>query len=295
MKLRDIMTMRPLTVGTGDPPAEVERLMQAARVHHLPLVDGDRLVGIWLATEEGPVVLLGPEAVHQAAPDEEAVRAIAALLGGAQAALAVEGGAPVGILTQADVIDLVRADLRGASGSVPPPPVVVRLVGPAGSGKSTLILRTIPMLRRCEVGVIQANPAEGQPEITGTPVIREPHAHWRKGLRTAVEQLGGMHVILVEDRDSPPDLSTGLGEDAQVVVVPFAAADVVSDDSLRQAQAMVVTKVDGIDAAEVKECLDGVRARHPGLAVIAVGSGSDDPGLTEWRNWIEGIVLRRHG
>jgi CBS domain-containing protein len=295
MRLRDIMTTRPLTVGTDDPPAEVERLMRAAQVHHLPLMDGDRLVGMWLATEDGPVVLLGPEAVHQAAPDEEAVRAIASLLGGAQAALAVEGGAPVGILTRADVLELLRAELRGGSGVLPPPPVVVRLVGPAGSGKSTLILRTIPMLRRCEVGVIQANPAEGQPEITGTPVIREPHAHWRKGLRSAVEQLGGMHVILVEDRDSPPDLSSGLGEDAQVVVVPLAALDVVSDESLRQAQALVVTKVDGVDAADVERRLGEVSARHPGLEVMAIGSAADDPGLAAWRDWIEGIVLRRHG
>lgn len=293
MRLSDIMTTRPLTVGPDDPPVEVERLMQTARVHHLPLVDGDQLVGMWLATEDGPVVLLGPDSVHQAPPHEEAVRAIASLLAGAHAAVAVEAGTPVGILTRTDVLELVRSELRTSSGAAALPPVVVRLVGPAGAGKSTLILRTIPMLRRCEVGVIQANPAGGQPEITGTPVVREPHAHWRKGLRSAVEQLGGMQVVLVEDRDSPPDLTPGLGEDAQVIVIPLAALDVVSDDSLRQAQALVVTKLDGADREDVARRLDAVAARHPGLTVLAIGSAADDSGLAAWHEWIEGIVLRR--
>src|SRR5262249_61937521 len=92
MKTRDIMTPSPVTVGPKDRPAEIKRLMEAARVHHLPLVDQGRLVGLWLSTEEGPLVMVGPERGHEATPEADAEDTMAALLRGREAAAGGGGG-----------------------------------------------------------------------------------------------------------------------------------------------------------------------------------------------------------
>ena len=69
MTFRDVMRRDPLTV-TSDASAETaRRLMDDNRIHHLPVVDGDQLAGIWVATESGEVVLLGPERLREASPD----------------------------------------------------------------------------------------------------------------------------------------------------------------------------------------------------------------------------------
>ena len=38
MKLQDVMSIEPLTVGTDVPPETARRLMEDGRVHHLPIV-----------------------------------------------------------------------------------------------------------------------------------------------------------------------------------------------------------------------------------------------------------------
>ncbi|MCB1087777.1 MAG: CBS domain-containing protein [Verrucomicrobiae bacterium] len=40
------MTSEPVTVRHGDPISKVRKLFQENHLHHLPVVDGDRLVGI---------------------------------------------------------------------------------------------------------------------------------------------------------------------------------------------------------------------------------------------------------
>ena len=295
MNLRQVMRQKLLTATPDESATDAARVMAAARVRHMPVVDGDRLLGMWLATEDGDAVLIDADRIHEATPDADALDAVSELVGGQEAVLVWDGGRPVGILTRADVIELVRRALAGDLRSTVVPPVVVRLIGPAGSGKSTLIARTVPLLRRCEVGVIQANP-QGAParELAGVPVIADPHAHWRKGLRAAVERLGGVGLILVEDRDSPPELEAGLGEDAQVLVVPAADVGGLDDATLRQAQALVATKVDeappGLD---VTGALAAIAGRHPQLATFPVSAAADDDGLAGWQAWIEALALRR--
>ena len=296
MNLRQVMRQAVLTATPDESAADAARVMAAARVRHVPVVEDDRLLGMWLATGGGDAVRVNADRVHQATPDEDALDALSELVGGREAVLVWEGGRPVGILTRADVIELVRR-ARGDVRSAAVPPVVVRLVGPAGAGKSTLIARTVPLLRRCEVGVIQANPQGTTPqaqELAGVPVIADPHAHWRKGLRAAVERLSGVGLIVVEDRDSPAKLEAGLGEDAQVLVAPAADLGGLDDATLRQAQAVVVTKVDEAPAGlDVARALGVIADRHPQLAMFPVSATTSDEGLAEWREWIEALVLRR--
>ena len=293
MKLQDVMSIEPLTVGTDVPPETARRLMEDGRVHHLPIVDGDQLVGMWVATDAGPIVLLGPERLLETSPEVGAMEAVEAMMGN-EAVVAMAEGRPVGILTRTDALDLVRGGLATTRRVMSP--LVVRFVGPARSGKTTLLLRTTAGLKHCHVGVIEANPEPPEQRlpahVNGVPVAYAPAAHWRKGFRTAIEHMGGLDVILVEDRDQPPEAGIGLGEDVQIIVVPLADAGTIRVSRLVDAQAVVLTKPDeasGVDGAEERARL---RRANPNLGVFVVGLGDDDRGMRTWQMWLEARLLR---
>jgi CBS domain-containing protein len=300
MKTQDIMTPRPVTVGPDDRPSEVRRLMAAARVHHLPLIDGGRLVGLWMSKEGGPLVMVGPERVHETTPEADAEDTMAALLGGREAAVVWgDGQTPVGVLTRNDALEVLRQAFAQGLGRRYLRPVVLRMIGPAGAGKTTLLARTVEHLDRCEVSVVQANaPAAGDAgaaAITGVPVVDAPSAHWRKGFQEVLQGMGDAQLVVFEDRDTAPVLTDrGLGEDLRVLVVPSADVERIPDDSIAESQAVVVTRLDEAPPDfELGRVAQRLRARHPHLAVFGVAAGQDDRGLTDWQHWLEGQVLSR--
>ena len=191
-------------------------------MRHLPVVEAGRLVGVWTATGDGPLLLLGPERVHETHPDVDAAEAMEALLADAEVVFVWDAGVPAGILTRSDVLAMVRAALGRGIGRRHPRPCVLRLAGPAGAGKTTLIVRTLPLLGRIDTAVVQANAAEAGDAgaLAGARAVDDPHAHWRAGLTRATDRLADAQLILLEDRDGPVELSHGIGEDAQVAVVP---------------------------------------------------------------------------
>jgi Ni2+-binding GTPase involved in maturation of urease and hydrogenase len=203
------------------------------------------------------------------------------------------------VLTRADALRIMRSALAlGSVGHRQIRPVVLRLVGPADAGKSTLMLRTIERMRRCEVAVVQANAAAAGSEparaMAGAPVLDASDAHWRKGLQRCVELLGDAQLIIVEDRDGPPELGTGLGEDMQVLVVPPGALGAITPQSLKEAQALVVTKLDvAPEGFDLGAALAAIHAHVPQLPVFGVAALHDDRGLEEWQRWLEGRVLSR--
>ena len=123
------------------------------------------------------------ERLREASPDAAVVDVVGMMLADDTVVAMSEGG-PTGILTRADVLDLVRKGLA-ARRTETPPPLVLRLVGPAGGGKTTLLLGTIGRLSRCNVGVIEANPDPPEDRlparVSGASVAYAPAAHWRKG------------------------------------------------------------------------------------------------------------------
>ncbi|HEX2503197.1 MAG TPA: CBS domain-containing protein [Miltoncostaeaceae bacterium] len=290
------MSARPIMVSDHEPPADLHRLMEAGRVHHLPVVEAGRLVGVWTATGDGPLLLLGPERVHETHPDVDAAEAMEALLADAEVVFVWDAGVPAGILTRSDVLAMVRSALGRGIGRRHPRPCVLRLAGPAGAGKTTLIIRTLPLLGRIDTAVVQANVAEAGDAgaLAGARAVDDPHAHWRAGLTRATDRLADAQLILLEDRDGPVELSHGIGEDAQVAVVPLADVDEVPDEALSDAQALVVTRVDEV-AEDRPARIDAVRARFPGIPVFPVAAGHDDRGLDAWARWLEGQVLSRRG
>jgi Ni2+-binding GTPase involved in maturation of urease and hydrogenase len=292
------MSTHPVVAGPRDSPDELERLMRTARVRHLPLVEEGRLAGLWMQTAEGPLVLLGPESVHQVPADSDVDAALEALFAGREAVVAVEGGEPVGVLTRADVLDIVRTAIGRGIGRRPCRPVVMRLLGPAGAGKTTLMIRTVGLLRRVEAAVVQTNaPAHAEgPEVAGAPVVDAPEAHWRKGLADCVAALGDRQLIIVEDRDGPARAGPGIGEDLQVVVVPAGDVRGLDPAGLRDAQAVVVTMMDIAPAdLDLDAETERLRGANPGLPVFGLAPGHDDRGLDAWLAWVEGQVLPRRG
>lgn len=297
MKVREVMSSHPILVRADEQATvDLRRLIKAGKVHHLPVVDGPWLVGVWVATPEGPLVMVGRDKVFETSPDADAGEAIRALLEDAEAVLVWDSGVPAGVLTRTDVLAIVKTALGRGIGRRHPRPVVIRLAGPPGAGKTTLMVRTLALLGRLDVAVIQANAQEaGEDRLGGVRSIDEPGAHWRAGLQRAVERLSDAQLILVEDRDGPVDLSHGIGEDVQVAVVPAADVPALAAERLSDAQAVVITKVDEVPLAEAQAAREDLQARCPGLEVFAVAAGHDDRGLDPWSRWIERCVLSRHG
>lgn len=295
MKVRDVMSSRPIVVGEG--ARDARHLMELGRVRHVPVVEGTRLLGLWMATEEGPVVLLGPDQVREVDADDPASEAMDALVAGAEAVLVWDAGVPAGMLTREDLSAVVRSAVAQGIGRRHPRPVVARLVGPAGAGKTTLLVRTLALLGRLRVAVVQANAAVARDagEIAGARAVDDPAAHWRAGLSRAVERLADTELILVEDLDGPLELGRGIGEDLLVAVVPAAHAGDLTRRDLEEAQALVLTRADEVGDDALGAALSGVRERCGDVRVFTTAAAHDDRGLAAWVDWLGGEALRRRG
>lgn len=293
MRVRDIMSSRPIVV--GERASDVKRLMEVGHVSHVPVVEGGRLVGIWIATEGGTLLMLGPDQVYETRPGVDATEALEALVEGAEAVLVWDSGVPAGVLTRTDLLSVVRTAVRRGIGRRHPRPAVVRIAGPAASGKTTLLMRTLGLLARIDVAIIQGN-AEAPSEVAalaGARALDEPDAHKRAGLQRAVDKLADAQLILVEDRDGPHDAMGDIGEDVRVAVVPATELDAVTPERLEGVEALVATRADECAELDVEDGLRGLRKRCRGLHTFAVAAGHDDRGLDAWARWLESQAFQR--
>ena len=300
MKAKDVMTRHPILVSAADRERDgLLELMRDADIHHLPVVEDGMLLGVWVATDDGQMLMLGPERVREVSSDADADAGVRALMGDAEVVLVRDAGLPVGVITRSDVLGIVRTAIGRGIGRRHPRPTVIRIAGRNGAGKTTLIMRSLAQLGRFDAVVVQANAAEEDAAPAGDAAaathVVEPSAHWRSGLDRVVTRLADSELILVEDRDGELDLAHGIGEDVQVAVVPVAGLGELRPDQLADAQAVVATHAEGLSDAELTEAVAAVRARCPGLEVFAVGAVGDDPGLAEWVRWVSKQVMRRRG
>jgi len=297
MRVSDVMSARPIVVTSNSRRETVRRLMETAGVHHIPVIDDGRVAGVWLATREGPLILLGPEHVDQTVPEADAEEAMTALIEDSETVLVWDSGVPAGIVTPSDLRTLVRDALRAHVGRRYGAPVVAVICGPAGAGKTTLLTRTLSLLPDIEIGVVQGNAkADGPPvELLGARSVDAPQAHWRSGLRRAVTRLAGSELILAEDLDGPVDPDTDAGEDLQIVVLD--ARDLASRDDalLARASAVAICRADQADPLAVDAAVAAIRARRPHVPVFVLAPGHDDRGLRGWAEWLEGQVRVRTG
>lgn len=128
LKVEDAMTHFPVTISPATSIAEARSLMEKYRVHHLPVVDGVRPVGIVAdrdlriaeaiyrahegASAQLAVALVGNQQVHESAPAAtlESVLLDMARLG-VGASMVVDRGRLVGVLTTTDACRLFAEHL----------------------------------------------------------------------------------------------------------------------------------------------------------------------------------------
>jgi Ni2+-binding GTPase involved in maturation of urease and hydrogenase len=296
------MTRVPLTATPDAAPEEVEALLQAANIHHLPLVDGDQVIGLWLATDEGPTVLLSADSVGRVDVSDPAEDAVGQLLEDREMVIAWEGSSPVGVLTRTDLKRVMSAGMaEGHDRSRRPSPLIIRFLGAAGCGKTTLILRTIPRLRRWSSGVVEACPPtdEDAPrrQLEGQPAVFDERAHDESVLPRVIHGLGPVEVVLFEDRERPERRGEEDDEGFCVLVVTAEDTGGLHADDLTDARAIVITKLDvapeGFDLEEERRT---IAALNPGVAVFGVAAAVDGRGLDEWQAWLEHECLPKlHG
>ena len=260
-------------------------------------MDGDRLVGLWVAT--GPDLdLHPPDTVLEMQADETAQRALEALLDDRLAVLVRDGERPVGVLTRTNVIDFVHTALIHDVGKHTAHPILMRVVGPADAGKTTLLARTLPLLRHFPTAMVTADPP-GVPEAAtgaeaGPEVLHVPEAHWARSVHGWITQVAEARLVLLEDEAPLPYLGGGLMDDALVLVVCAGREGEVADQAVKKAAAVVLTKADAAPAGfDPAGACSKLQARVPGLAVFCTAAGSDERGLVEWADWIERRVLAR--
>jgi Ni2+-binding GTPase involved in maturation of urease and hydrogenase len=296
MKVRDVMTAHPVLATPRDADRErVRKLMEDADVHHVPVVDGDELVGVWAQGEDGSVFLLGGDRVIELPADADADEAMRALMREAEVVLVRDEGVATGILTRADALAILRTALGRGVGRRHRRPAVIRVAGARGTGKTTLIMRTLAQLSGVDAVVLQANEPTGPATAGDAREVVDDAAHWRAGLSRAVARLQDAQLILVEDRDEDPDLSRGIGEDAQAAVIDARDVGRVPTQRLRDAQAIVLTHADEAPADEAAAAVAACRERFPGTPVFVVGPGAGDDGLAAWAEWVRRTVMRRRG
>ncbi len=293
MRVDDIMTRRPLTVGPGTPRADVRDLLADARIHHMPILDGDQLVGLWIGHGDGTIALLGPEKVAVLDEHEDAAEAVSAILRGQAAVIATSDGSPTGMITAEDVQRLAVAALthdldRRAHG-----PVVVRFVGPEGSGKTTLLLRTIASLQECAIGMVRPGAVTGTSEgpriIDGAPVIEDASADRMSGLRRAITALGPVRVVFLEDRAGTRRPRWGLGESLLIAVAEPHDVARLADDLFEECNALVVVRRDSSRAAS--DAAEYAEARRAALPIFVVDAEGDPESLRPWSRWLRSRVL----
>ncbi len=305
MRAKDVMTSHPILVSGGVKDREaLRRMMEDADIHHLPIVEDGMLLGVWVATGDGRVVMLGRDRVEEISSDASADAGMRALMGDAEAVLVRDAGLPVGVITRSDVLGIVRTAIGRGIGRRHPRPTVIRIAGPAGAGKTTLIMRSLAHLGQFDAVIVQANMAAADAEAAeevasaeaaGVREVVEPAAHWRSGLERVVGRLADAELILVEDRDGELDLAHGIGEDVQVAVVTARDAATLTASQLADAQAVVVTDAAALGSDGVAAVVASVLARCQGIEVFVLASVQDDDGLAEWVRWVSMQVTRRHG
>jgi Ni2+-binding GTPase involved in maturation of urease and hydrogenase len=297
LRVADLMTRIPVRLAPTAPQSAVDEVFEDDLIHHLPVVEGDRTVGLWVRTPDDATVLHDAESVGRATPGDSPESAIDQLFEGKEAVLVWEGDEPVGILTRSDVRRLItRAVEVGLGRRASRPPLIVRFYGPRYAGKTTLIMRTLPLIRHGLAGVVDSgDPPEDFDRVAleGSPAVYGHGDEARSGLDQAIKTLGDVQIVLFEDHaedDSAPD---DAGEDLRIIVIPVTEAPRLKESALDGAHALVITKLDLVPEFDLVAFSRRMVATHPDLEVVGVAAAIDDRGLDRWRRWLQRNYLPR--
>lgn len=110
-KVREIMTPKPATIGLDTSLAEIASLMEARRVKRLPVMQGDRLVGIVTRSDFLPAVANLPNGAQSISEDDDQIRAavLAAMEGARWAPCALNVSVKDGVVSLRGVVSGTHA------------------------------------------------------------------------------------------------------------------------------------------------------------------------------------------
>ncbi len=246
LRVADIMTPNPRTVEPTNSVGTALRIMQEGGFHHLPVVQGEHLVGIvhahdirrslgWVTLPERveftpemwdavPLAHVMRPVDVTATPDTPVAHIVEVMTKRLVTGIpVVEGQRLVGIVTVRDVLDLTaRLIDRFAEQRIPP---AVCFVGRAKSGKTTLIERLIPELRArgYRVGVLKHH-------FHPTLVDQEGKDTWR------YERVGASPVVIVSAVQTAAFHQTEKEPPMDVVLAEhFSGVDIVLVEGYRWA------------------------------------------------------------
>ncbi|CAN0510057.1 unnamed protein product, partial [Phaeothamnion confervicola] len=121
------------------------------------------------------------------------------------------------------------------------------MIGPPEAGKTTLLVRTLALLRRCEVAVVMTD-QDAQPGAADDRlpdgVVHAPEAHWTRALYGWIAQLEEAQLVLLEDTASLPNLGGAAMDEVLVLVVPAGLENQIAAGVLGRAAALVLTRLD---------------------------------------------------
>lgn len=261
MRIREWMTPSPITVGPTTPVTGLPQMMSLRRLRHLPVVEGERLVGI-ITDRDLRTVLPSPATSFSAgeihflldrltvdqvmtrrvltvAPEEPLAEAVRQMLEHKIGALpVVEHGRLVGIITEIDVLRAF-ASVLGLPGAAVPgagPRETVRptiLVPLDGADGSEAVLPAVGELARAEgarVRLLHVALPPGEVLADGDRVIAyadqetaRVEAEMLAYLRTAAERLHGIEVELAVRFGDPAEEIVSEAESTGPAMIAMAS------------------------------------------------------------------------
>lgn len=270
MRVSALMTRKPYTLQPGASLDEAIQLMDEHGLRHLPLVDGDRLVGIvsdrdllaatgWLPARvrevyQDPVtdqrartlMELAHARVHTLSPEDTVVSAAVELVSSKIGCLPVlERGVLVGILTETDLMRAFADGCRGrARGTVIDPPVSSRMTrGVRTATSSATLEEALELLRALDVRHLPVVQDERVVGIVSDRDLRRAQGSNRDGDTTVDEVMS--HSVATIEPEKPLSFAADL-----MLLRRIGAVPVVDDDRL----VGIVTTTDLLD-----HCLESLR------------------------------------
>ena len=281
MKVRDVMTAHPVLATARDADRDrVRQLMEDADIHHVPVVNGDELVGVWPGRGR-----LGVPARWR--PRDRAFRRGRGRSGDVRADARRRGrswcatrACRAAILDPRRRLAILRTALGRGSEAAPQPTVHPRRRR-ARHRKTTLIVAPWPSCRLDAVAAAGQRRHRSSVGGRGRRVVNGS-AHWGPARPRRRAAAG---------RAADPGRGPGRGPGPVArhrrgrsrwwssTRSTWAACPPAH---LRDAQAIVLTHAEEATSDEAEAAAAACGERFPGVRVFVVGQGAGDDGLAEW-------------
>lgn len=192
--------------------------------------------------------------------------------------------------------ELLRSELKARG------VFLINLMSAPGSGKTTLISRTIEDLRgRAKIGVMEADIASDVDALTieslgaeSIQVHTDGMCHMDAGMtRAGIEAMGepGSKIVFLENVGNlicPAEFDTGAHENVMILSVPEGDDKPLKYPLMfRTSDALVITKMDAAPYFDfdLEAVIRRAKALNPDIRIFPVSAKTGE-GMEEWESWL---------